>query len=95
MDRRHPSADHWYLPLTGVDVVAQGRGLGTALLRHTLQSCDRDRLPAYLEATSPRSRDLYQRYGFEVIGEIRAGIDTAHVGDASRARNWASRVLTP
>jgi GNAT superfamily N-acetyltransferase len=73
MDRHHPSADHWYLPLTGVDVVAQGRGLGTALLRHTLQSCDRDRLPAYLEATSPRSRDLYQRYGFEVIGEIRAG----------------------
>jgi RimJ/RimL family protein N-acetyltransferase len=72
MDHHHPSADHWYLPLMGVDVVAQGRGLGSALLRRALETCDRDQLPAYLEATSPRSRDLYQRHGFDVIGEITA-----------------------
>lgn len=72
MDRYHPSTDHWYLPLTGVDPVAQGRGLGSELLRHALETCDHG-LPAYLEATSPRSRDLYRRHGFRVIGNIRAG----------------------
>jgi GNAT superfamily N-acetyltransferase len=73
MDAIHPSFDHWYLPLAGVDPPAQGRGLGSALLRYGLEACDRDRLPAYLEATSPRSRDLYARHGFEEIGVIQHG----------------------
>src|SRR6266540_346463 len=62
---------HWYLPLIGVDPVHQGRGLGSALLRHALKNCDRDHLPAYLEATSPSSRRLYERHGFEATGEIQ------------------------
>jgi GNAT superfamily N-acetyltransferase len=73
MGRFHPTTDHWYLPLTGVDPVAQGRGLGSALLRHALANCDRDGLPAYLEATTPRNRDLYDRHGFRVVGVIQAG----------------------
>jgi GNAT superfamily N-acetyltransferase len=73
MGRFHPSFPHWYLPLAGVDPPAQGRGLGSTLLRHALGSCDRDGLPAYLEATSPRSRDLYARHGFESIGVIQHG----------------------
>ncbi len=71
MDEMHPSFEHRYLPLMGVDPTAQGRGLGTALLRHGLDECDRAGLPAYLEATSPRSRDLYARNGFEEIGVIQ------------------------
>lgn len=73
MGELHPTADHWYLALTGVDLVAQGRGLGSALLRHVLANCDRNGLPAYLEATAPRNRDLYERHGFNVIGVIQAG----------------------
>jgi GNAT superfamily N-acetyltransferase len=70
---RHPVADHWYLPLVGVDPVVQGHGRGSALLSCGLGRCDRDRLPAYLEASSPRNRALYERHGFTVVGEIRAG----------------------
>jgi GNAT superfamily N-acetyltransferase len=73
MDELHPTDDHWYLPLTGVDPVAQGRGLGAALLRHALKTCDSNGLAAYLEATSPRSRNLYARHGFNVVGIIQAG----------------------
>jgi ribosomal protein S18 acetylase RimI-like enzyme len=73
MDELHPVADHWYLPLIGVDSVAQGRGLGTALLRNGLETCDSDGLPAYLEATTPRNRDLYARHGFNVVEIIQAG----------------------
>ena len=73
MGEFHPTEPHWYLPLIGVDVTKQGRGYGSALLRHALERCDRDRLPAYLEATSPRSKALYERHGFEVLGVIQAG----------------------
>ena len=73
MDELHPSGDHWYLPLTGVDPPAQGRRLGSTLLQHALAICDADRLPAYLEATSPRSRNLYAHHGFNDLGVIQAG----------------------
>jgi GNAT superfamily N-acetyltransferase len=73
MDELHPAADVWYLPLIGVDLIAQGRGLGSALLRHGLATCDSDGLPAYLEATNPRNRILYERHGFDVLDVIQAG----------------------
>lgn len=71
MGHIHPSAPHWYLPLIGVDAASQGRGLGSALLRHTLDECDRDGLPAYLEATSPRNVALYERHGFRRLAPLR------------------------
>ena len=36
MEENHPSDEHWYLPWIGVDPIYQGRGLGTAVLQHTL-----------------------------------------------------------
>jgi GNAT superfamily N-acetyltransferase len=73
MNRFHPHEPHWYLPLIGTDPVHQGKGLGSALLRHALARCDRDGLPAYLESSNPANVPLYQRHGFELIGEIQAG----------------------
>lgn len=73
MDEWHPTDTHWYLPLMGVDLPNQGRGYGSALLRHALQRLDEDRLPAYLEASSPQNKRLYERHGFDVIGVIQAG----------------------
>jgi GNAT superfamily N-acetyltransferase len=72
-DEHHPTYDHWYLPLMGVEPASQGRRLGSTLLQHTLDKCDRDGLPAYLEATSPRSRNLYARHGFDDVATIQAG----------------------
>jgi len=69
----HPTISHWYLPLLGADLPYQGRGYGSALLRHALARCDEDRLPAYLEASSPLNKRLYERHGFEEIGVIQAG----------------------
>lgn len=73
MSEYHPKGPHWYLPLIGVDPAYQRRGLGSALLRHALAVCDREQVPAYLESTSPASLSLYQRHGFDVIGEITVG----------------------
>jgi ribosomal protein S18 acetylase RimI-like enzyme len=73
MGQFHPTEPHWYLPMLGVDPCLQGKGYGSALLRHALEHCDRDGLPAYLESSNPRNVPLYERHGFEVIGVIQTG----------------------
>lgn len=73
MGSYYPPVPHWYLPLIGVDMPFQNRGYGAALLRHALRQCDIDRMPAYLESSNPRNISLYERHGFERIGEIQAG----------------------
>ena len=71
MDAYHPGEPHWHLPLIGVDPARQGRGIGSALQRHVLEQCDRQQVLAYLEATSPRNVSLYERHGFEALGNIQ------------------------
>jgi GNAT superfamily N-acetyltransferase len=67
-----PDEPVWYLPVIGVDPRFQGRALGSALLQRGLARADAEGTPAYLEASSARSRTLYERHGFSVIGEVRA-----------------------
>jgi ribosomal protein S18 acetylase RimI-like enzyme len=65
----HPTGRaHAYLWMIGVAPGRQGEGLGTALIESVLDRCDREELPAYLEASSARSRGLYERLGFEFTG---------------------------
>lgn len=71
LEGRHPHEPHYYLAFVGVEPARQGRGMGSALLRPILERCDRDRTPAYLEASSERNRALYERHGFEVVEEAR------------------------
>lgn len=73
MEKAHPHDHHYYLPVIGVRTEWQGRGFGAALLRPVLERCDREGAPAYLEATSPRNRAMYERHGFAVTGELRVG----------------------
>lgn len=68
-EAKHPHDPHYYLPAIGVEAAWQGKGFGAALLRPILERCDREALPAYLEASSPRNRALYERHGFEVVEE--------------------------
>jgi GNAT superfamily N-acetyltransferase len=72
MDAHHPSDPCWYLSLLGVRPSAQGRGLGGRLLTHKLQQIDAVGGAAYLEASSPRNKLLYERHGFELLEEFRA-----------------------
>jgi hypothetical protein len=73
MDELHPNGDHWYLTLMGVDPGDQGFCLCSLLLRHALKMSNSHGLPAYLQATTPRNRDLYARQGFNVVEAIQAG----------------------
>jgi ribosomal protein S18 acetylase RimI-like enzyme len=69
--RHHPTAPHWYLWLIGVDPRLQGRGLGSALLRHTLRLCDERGETAYLESSDRRNVPLYERHGFETLSVVQ------------------------
>lgn len=64
MDERHPHEPHEYLWFVGVVPAARGAGIGSALMAPVLDRADRAGRPAYLEATSERSKALYERHGF-------------------------------
>ena len=70
MEDGHPRTPHYYLDSLGVVPQWQGRGIGSALLVPVLRRCDEERMPAYLNAGSPRSRELYRRHGFDVTEEF-------------------------
>jgi ribosomal protein S18 acetylase RimI-like enzyme len=71
MERLHPREPHFYLSSLGVVPEAQGRGLGSALMRPMLERCDREGVGAYLESSKESNVAFYGRHGFRVTGEMR------------------------
>jgi ribosomal protein S18 acetylase RimI-like enzyme len=70
LEHYHPKTAHAHLVFLGVRTSAQGKGVGSALLKTTLAPLDAAGTVAYLETSSQRNVDLYQRHGFEVTGEF-------------------------
>jgi GNAT superfamily N-acetyltransferase len=64
MEERHPREPHFYVRIIGVRTAMQGQGVGSALMRPTLERADSAGLPTYIEASSERSAALYERLGF-------------------------------
>lgn len=70
LDEHHPEQPCFYLQFMGVVPERQGCGLGSRMLEAVLQRCDATGTPAYLEATSVDNRRLYERHGFQTVGEL-------------------------
>ncbi|SCF48771.1 Acetyltransferase (GNAT) family protein [Micromonospora matsumotoense] len=69
LDQHHPrGVFHHYLAFLGVLPGEQSRGVGSALLRHHHAVLDAEGVPAYLEASLARSRDLYLRHAYQQRG---------------------------
>lgn len=66
----HPREPHWYLAVLGTEPAAQGRGIGSELLRETLAECDQTGTLAYLESSKETNLPFYERHGFRVSGEF-------------------------
>ncbi len=81
----HLTERHYYLQFMGTLPDKQGRGIGSAVLAPVLERCDEEQLPAYLDASSERSRDFYLGRGFEVFGELPL---------STGARFWQMRRLS-
>jgi len=80
LDRHHPmDREHAYLWFLGVAPAAQGRGVGSALLRAANARHDAAGLPAYLETGTTRNVALYERHGFTVISQHKARPDAPNM----------------
>lgn len=67
LQHHHPVEKHWYLGTLGVDPLAQGRGIGTQLLRRWLGRVDEAGGRVYLETDRERNVGWYEREGFSVV----------------------------
>jgi predicted GNAT family N-acyltransferase len=56
-----------HLSFGGSSSVADGS------MKHCLTIVDEDLRPVYLDSPNPRNISFYERHGFEVTGEARAG----------------------
>jgi ribosomal protein S18 acetylase RimI-like enzyme len=70
MKSKHPEEPHWYLAVIGSDPSVRGKGYGQALMRSRLDRVDAEHAPAYLESSKAENVPYYQRFGFEVTGEL-------------------------
>jgi GNAT superfamily N-acetyltransferase len=61
---------HAYLTNFYVDESARGRGLGSRLLRLTIEWCESHEVDTVILWPTQRSRSLYQRHGFAVREDI-------------------------
>lgn len=69
MDEHHPAEPHNYVALVGVRADARGRGIARDMLRAHHERLDAAGTPAYLEAVSPETADLYASLGYRRHGE--------------------------
>ncbi|KAJ7718553.1 hypothetical protein B0H16DRAFT_1897627 [Mycena metata] len=72
-DRKLPGTpdDSWYLQLAGVNPDFQGKDIWSMLLQEAFRHAPNATFT--LEATTPRSQDMYKHYGFEAVKEVVVG----------------------
>lgn len=66
MEKCHPTEPHFYLAFLAVAPEFQGAGLGSRILKATLEKVDAVGMPAYVENSRERNTPFYQRAGFVV-----------------------------
>ena len=66
---RHPREPHWLLDQLAVEPAAQGRGIGSSMLRFAISRAQEDGSPLLLETGVGGNVALYERFGFRVTLE--------------------------
>lgn len=68
LQRAHPTkTPHVYLMLAATHPDAQGKGVGSSVMRKMTKYLDENQLPAYTESSNPKNVPFYQRHGFEIV----------------------------
>lgn len=70
MEKNHPKEPHFYLAFIAVSSEFQGAGLGSRILKATLEKIDSAGMPAYFENSRERNTPFYERAGFVARSNI-------------------------
>lgn len=62
---------HWFLSPIGVKPEYQGKGFASKLIRPFLKFLDEQQISCFLETMSQENLAIYERYGFDLVGEIK------------------------
>jgi GNAT superfamily N-acetyltransferase len=65
-----PAVPHFACVYVAAKPRSRGRGIATALMQRTLQTCDTDGFGAHLVSTNERNLSFYRRLGFELTDEV-------------------------
>ncbi len=60
-----------YISVVATRPDVQGQGLGKRMIHHLLQQADSRQQWCYIEASSTRSKALYEKLGFQVLGSFQ------------------------
>lgn len=64
---RYTTPDTWYCMCFVVVPALQGQGVGSQLIRPTLEIFERNHIPLYLETHKAINVEIYKHYGFEIV----------------------------
>ena len=80
-----PLKKYHYLFFIATDFHARGKGIASKVVSRYREKAVEDGLPIWLEATTPKSRDIYIHQGFNVVQEMRLGEGShAETGDVEK-----------
>jgi ribosomal protein S18 acetylase RimI-like enzyme len=65
-----PETPYWYLGVLATHPDHAGQGWGRTVMAEGLRRAARDGVPAYLETSSQRNVEIYQRAGWETVASI-------------------------
>ena len=74
-----PTEPHWYLGVLATHPDHAGRRWGRAVMAAGVTTAHAEGLAAYLETTNPSNVDLYERAGWQVVGQAGNGGPTTWV----------------
>ena len=73
ISKHYPEQHIYYLWFIGVSPEFQGQGIGEKLMHQILADADQMGRPVYLETSTLRNIPWYEKFGFEVYGELDFG----------------------
>ncbi len=68
--KHHPDDNYLYLWFLGVENQLQRKGLGSHMLEEIHRVADKQKLPIYLETSTPENLPFYKKNGYEVYHEM-------------------------
>jgi GNAT superfamily N-acetyltransferase len=89
--RHHPIVPHHHLAFLAVAPERQSAGIGSELLNHHHANLEAEGVPAYLEASNARNRDLYLRHGYQAGAPFRLPDDGPPLWPMWRTQAFSKR----